>query len=166
VRKAKRAAGRGDTQSNIWIHDIKCESEDRKQNRQQGEIRKQTHHDREEIIKRSEVEVGGGCGWSAASEGSKEGALDGGGGVIPAFSQARMSCSRRSSPRAWNPAHGHRALSTSVVTRNVFASSSACTRPLSPSHSARHLIEHIYIYKYDLRQRVRRGGLRTSPLGW
>jgi hypothetical protein len=107
-----------------------------KKQRQQG---KQTHHDREEIIKRSEAEVGGGCGWSAAREGSKEGALDGGGCVIPAFAHARESCSRRSSPRTRNAVQGHRALSTSVGTRKFFASSSACTRPLSPSHSARHV---------------------------
>jgi len=78
-------------------------------------------------------------GRSGASEGSRGSALDGGGGGIPELAQAWESWARSAFPRAWNAAQGHRALSTSVGTRNVFASSSACRRPLSPSHSARHL---------------------------
>ena len=101
-------------------------------------VKKKQIHDRE-------VDVG--C--SAASEVRRAGARDGGGGVIPACAQARASCSRRSFARAWNAVQGQRALRTSVGTRKFFASSSACTRPLSPSHNARHLAkEYRYIYIY------------------
>ena len=119
----------------------------REQGRKGGKIESRcaTHHDREEIIMRSELEVGPELdgGWSAASDDSSKWALDGGGGVIPELAQALESCSRRSFPRVWNAVQGHRALRTSVGTRNVFASSSACTRLLSPSHSARHLSRQI-----------------------
>lgn len=121
-------------QSDIWIHaeDTKAASKQAKQ----GE--KKQIYDRE-------VDVG--C--SAASEVRRAGARDGGGGVIPACAQARASCSRRSFARAWNAVQGQRALRTSVGTRKFFASSSACTRPLSPSHNARHLAkEYMYIYIY------------------
>jgi hypothetical protein len=110
--------------------------------RERGEYKKEgeSRHGREEPIIWSEVEPG----LDGASKGSKRGALgDGGGGGIPELAQAWESCARSAFPRTWKAGHGHRALSTSVGVRNVFASSSACRRSLSPSHSTRHLNIHM-----------------------